>query len=73
MVTGPGGDTNGSGAEMIPAVAVLAFFVGALFALTAMFISDRRALRQETAFWDELRSTALDGYGRVFDWADDDA
>lgn len=51
--------------------AVAAFLFGALTAITAYLISDRRALAREEAWWEELQAQALDGYGRVFDWQED--
>lgn len=50
---------------------VAAFLFGAMTALTAFLVSDRRALAREEAWWEELRAQALDGYGRVFDWQED--
>lgn len=51
---------------------VAAFLLGALLQTLAMQILDRRAVRREAEFWEELRAEALDGYGRLFDWAADE-
>lgn len=58
---------------MIPPAVVLAFLVGLLAEATVLYVLDRRAIRREADYWAELSAQALDGYGRVFDWADDDA
>lgn len=45
-----------------------AFFVGLLLEALVLAVVDRRAVRREAQWWEELRTQALDGYGRVFDW-----
>lgn len=56
---------------MIAPAVVAAFFVGLIAEALAMVWLDRRAVRREAEFWEELRHQALDGYGHVFDWAED--
>jgi hypothetical protein len=58
---------------MIAPVVVAAFFAGLIAEALAMVWLDRRAIAREAQFWEELRLQALDGYGQVFDWAEDDA
>lgn len=53
---------------IVPGVLV-AFFVGLIVEAVAIQVLDRRAVRREAEFWEDLRARALDGYGRVFDWA----
>lgn len=53
---------------MISAVVLAAFFVGLLSMLTFVFVSDRRAIAREQAWWEELQADALDHYGALFDW-----
>lgn len=55
---------------MIAPAVFAAFMVGLIAEALAMAWFDRRAVRRETAFWEELRLTAMTGYGRVFDWED---
>jgi hypothetical protein len=50
-----------------PAIFV-AFVIGLLVEATVLFVLDRRAIAREAAWWEELRSQALEDYGRVFDW-----
>lgn len=57
---------------MIPTAVAIAFVVGLIADLVVVAVLDRRAVRAEAAWWEELRAQALDGYGRVFDWAEDD-
>lgn len=56
---------------MIPPLAYATFFLGALAALTAMYVSDIRAIRREERFWADLRDQAMHGYAKVFDWAEE--
>jgi hypothetical protein len=58
---------------MIAPAVFAAFFVGLIAEALTMAWLDRRAVRREALFWEELRLQALDGYGHVFDWAEDDA
>lgn len=58
---------------MIAPALVVAFAVGLLVEATVLYVLDRRAIAREAAWWDELRVQALNGYDRVFDWAEDDA
>lgn len=57
---------------IVPGV-VIAFALGLLLEATLLFLLDHRAILREEKFWNDLRAQALDGYGRVFDWAEDDA
>lgn len=57
---------------MIPPIVVAFFFVGALTALTIIHVLDLKAIRREEKFWADLRDQALHGYGRVFDWAEEE-
>lgn len=56
---------------MIAPAVFVAFVIGLLVEATVLFVLDRRAIAREAAWWEELRHQALDGYGRVFDWAED--
>lgn len=56
---------------MIAPAVFFAFFIGLLVEATVMFWLDRRAIRREAEFWEELRFEALDGYSRAFDWERD--
>lgn len=47
-----------------------AFLLGLVLEAVVIYTLDRRAIRKEAAFWEELRLQALSGYGQVFDWAD---
>lgn len=49
-----------------PAVAV-AFLLGLVLEAAVIVTLDRRAIRREAAYWNELRG-ARDGDGSVFDW-----
>jgi hypothetical protein len=53
---------------MIAPAVLAAFFIGVLVEATFLFVWDRRAIRQEQAFWAELRADAALGYGQLFDW-----
>lgn len=53
---------------MVPPGFILAFLVGLVLEAVFLAWADRKAIRAEAAFWEELRSSALDGYGKVFDW-----
>lgn len=55
---------------MIPVGVVIAFALGIALETTFLWWNDRRAIRREAEWWEELRAQALDGYGRVFDWED---
>lgn len=57
---------------MIPAGVFAAFVLGLIVETAFLIWSDRRAIAKEAAWWEELRGQALDGYGKVFDWADDE-
>jgi hypothetical protein len=54
---------------ILPSVFV-AFLLGLVLEAVVIVTLDRRAIRREARWWDELRAEALDGYGRVFDWQD---
>lgn len=56
---------------MIPAGVVVAFFAGLVAETAFLVVSDRRAIRSERLFWDQLRADAQLNYGRVFDWAEE--
>jgi hypothetical protein len=56
---------------MIAPAVLAAFFIGVLVEATFLFVWDRRAIREEQAFWDDLRAQAALGYGQVFDWEQD--
>lgn len=55
---------------MIPPAVVAAFFAGALASIVGILIAEHRAAA-ETAFWDDLRTDAVEGYVRVFDWQEE--
>jgi hypothetical protein len=55
---------------VIPAGVFAAFLLGLVLEAVVLAVLDRRAIRREAAWWEELRGQALDGYGQVFDWAD---
>jgi NhaP-type Na+/H+ or K+/H+ antiporter len=55
---------------VIPSGILIAFVMGLLLEAFFLWWSDRRAIRREADFWEQLRANALDGYGRVFDWAE---
>ena len=48
-----------------------AFFLGLIVEAVVIFLLDRRAIRREADFWEQLRLETLDNYGRVFDWETD--
>lgn len=56
---------------MNPTGVIAAFLLGALVSVCLIHMLDRRAIRREAEFWEEMRAEALDSYGRVFDWADE--
>lgn len=47
---------------------VSAFLLGLAAELVFVVVADRRAVRRERQWWEQIRADALDGYGRVFDW-----
>lgn len=49
----------------------LAFLVGLVVEAAMLAWLDRRSVRREAQFWEELRAEAMQGYGRVFDWEKD--
>lgn len=55
---------------IIPAV-FAAFLFGLVLEATVLYCVDRRAIRRERAYWEQLSAEALKGYGRVFDWERD--
>lgn len=52
---------------MIPAGAGLVALAVLTAALVAIAVTECRANAREAAWWEELRSEALDDYGRLFD------
>lgn len=52
---------------VLPGV-IAAFMVGLVLEAIVIYALDRRAIRKEAAFWEELRLASLDG--AIFDWAD---
>lgn len=56
---------------MIAPVVLVAFMTGLILEAAVIFVLDRRAIRREAAWWEQLRADALAGYGRVFDWEHD--
>lgn len=52
---------------MIAAGAFLAFAVALVLEAFMLWFLDRRSIRREAQFWEELRTEALEGYGQVFE------
>lgn len=51
---------------ILPVVAAVVV-VGLVVEVAVLCWLDRRAVRREAEFWEELRGEALEDYGQVFD------
>lgn len=54
---------------MIIAAVFVAFVVGLVLEATVLALAEHRRRVDEAAFWADLRTDALNGYGQLFDWS----